>query len=79
MLNIDEGTIPGGVQETAGLDTLSHGLVGNVVISQRLDLMISEVFTNLNDSMISQSPPSPPLIRDAGSAFLPFGIYVILI
>ncbi|GAB0202055.1 hypothetical protein GRJ2_002672200 [Grus japonensis] len=40
-------TIPGGVQKTRRRGTLGHGLVDMVVSGQRLDLMISEVFSNL--------------------------------
>jgi len=32
-------------------DTSGHGLAGMVVMGWRLDLMILEVFSNLNDSM----------------------------
>lgn len=38
------------------LDT-TPGLVNKVAITQRLDLIISEVFTNLNDSVIVKSEP----------------------
>ena len=43
--------IPGGVQKPCGCGT-SHGLAGMVVLGRRLDLMILEDFSNLNDSMI---------------------------
>ena len=45
-------TIPGGVQKTCRCGTSGHGLAGVVVIGWQLDLMILEVFSNLNDSMI---------------------------
>lgn len=48
-------TIPAGVQEITGRGTKCHGLVDKVVgqvIRQRLDMMIMEVFSNLNDSVI---------------------------
>lgn len=47
----DRVTIPGGVQETSGHDTWCYGRVDRVVIGQRLDSMILEVFSNLNDSV----------------------------
>lgn len=45
-------TILGSVQETTGQDNLCHDLFDKVVIDQRLDLTILEVFSNLNDSVI---------------------------
>ena len=45
-------TIPAGVQKTCRCGISGHGLVGIVVLGGRLDLMILEVFSNLNDSMI---------------------------
>lgn len=42
----------GAVQETTGCDTQCRGLIDKMVISQRLDSMILEVFSNLNDSVI---------------------------
>jgi len=36
----------------ARYSTSGHGLVGMVVLGRWLDLMILEVFSNLNDSMI---------------------------
>jgi len=45
-------TIPGGVQKTCKFGTSGHGFVGMVVLGGWLDLMIQEVFSNLNDSMI---------------------------
>jgi len=44
--------IPGGVQKTCGWGTSRHGLAGIVVLGWRLTLMILEVFSNLNDSVI---------------------------
>jgi len=44
--------IPGGVQKLCGCGTWGHGLVGMVVFGWWLDLMILEVFSSLNDSMI---------------------------
>ena len=44
--------IPGGVQKTCRCGTLEYGLVSMVVLGGWLDLMILEVFSNLNDSMI---------------------------
>ena len=49
-------TIPGGVQKTCKYGTSGHGLAGMVVLGWWLDLMILEVFSNLNDSMILQDP-----------------------
>ena len=40
-------TIPGGVQKTCRSGTLGYGLVGMMVLGGWLDLMISEVFSNL--------------------------------
>lgn len=45
-------TIPGGVQERPGQGTQWSGLADKVVICQRLDLLILEVFYNLNVSII---------------------------
>jgi len=45
-------TVPGGVQKMSSCGTLGHGLAGMVVLDGRLDLMISEIFSNLNDSMV---------------------------
>ena len=42
----------GGVQNTGRCGTLGYGLVGMVVLAGWLDLMILEVFSSLNDSMI---------------------------
>jgi len=47
-----EVTIPGGVQKTCGWGTLGHGLGGMVVLGGWLDLMILEVFSNLNHRII---------------------------
>lgn len=47
-----EVTIPGIVQETNGRGTQCTGLIDKVVFSPRLDIMILEVFVNLNDPMI---------------------------
>jgi len=57
-------TIPGGVQKMCRSGSSGHGWAGMVVLGWRLDLMILEVFSNLNDSMILQlhtvttDPPS---------------------
>jgi len=40
-------TIPGGVQKTCRRGTSGHGWAGMVVLGWQLDLMISEVFSNL--------------------------------
>jgi len=45
-------TIPGGVQKMCRYGTSGHGLAGMVLLGGWLDLMILEVFSNLNDSMI---------------------------
>ena len=45
----------GGVQKTCGRGASGHGLAGMVVLGSRLDLVVLEVFCNLNDSMISQA------------------------
>jgi len=39
--------VPGGVQKDCRCGTLGHGLAGMVVLGWWLDLMISEVFSNL--------------------------------
>jgi len=44
--------IPGGVQKTCSCGTWGHGLAGTVVLGGWLDLMILEVFSNCNDSVI---------------------------
>jgi len=44
--------IPGGVQKACGCGTWGHGLAGVVGLGGWLDSMISEVFSNLNDSVI---------------------------
>ena len=44
--------IPGGVQKMCRYSTSGHGLAGMVVLGWWLDLMILEVFSNLNNSMI---------------------------
>ena len=41
-----------GVQKPCRYGTSGHGLAGTVVLGSQLDLMILEVFSNLNDSMI---------------------------
>ena len=46
-----EVPIPGGVQKTCRYGTSGHGLAG-VVLCGWLDLMILEVFSNFNDSVI---------------------------
>ena len=45
-------TMPGGVQKMRRRGTSGRGLVGMVVLGWQLDLMILEVFSKLNDSMI---------------------------
>jgi len=45
-------TIPGEFQKTRRCGTSGHGLAGMVVLGSRLDLMILEVFSNLNVSVI---------------------------
>jgi len=45
-------TTPGGIQKKCRCGTSGHCLASMVVLGQRLDLMILEVFSNLNDSMI---------------------------
>jgi len=47
--------IPGGVQNTCRCGTLGHGLAGLAVLGWGLDLMILEVFSNLNDSVLFYS------------------------
>lgn len=47
-----EVTIPGTVQETNGRGTQCTGLIDKLVFSPRLDMMILEVFANLNVPMI---------------------------
>ena len=49
-------TISGGVQKTRRYGTSGYGLAGTVVLGWWLDLMILEVFCNLNDSMILKPP-----------------------
>jgi len=44
-------TIPGAVQEEGTCGTEGHGFVAMVVMGWWLDLIILEVFSNLNDSM----------------------------
>lgn len=44
-------TIPAGVQERSGHGTQCQGPLDKLVFGQRLDSMISEVFSNLNDSV----------------------------
>lgn len=44
--------VPGGVQEMTGHGTRCSGLVNVVVLGQRLDLMVMEVFSILNGSTI---------------------------
>jgi len=44
--------IPGGVQKRCGCGPWGHGWAGMVGLGWRLDLMILEVFSNLNDSLI---------------------------
>lgn len=44
-------TIRGGAHETAACSTQCHGLVEKVMTSQRLELIISEVFCYLNHSV----------------------------
>ena len=51
----DGVTIPGGVQNTCSRGTWGQCFRGMVVLGWRLDLMILEVFSNLNDSMKQQN------------------------
>jgi len=44
--------IPGGIQKPCRCGTSGHGLAGVGVLGWRLDLMIFQVFSNLNDSVI---------------------------
>jgi len=44
--------IPRDIHKTCRCGTSGHGLAAVVVLGWRLDLMISQVFSNLNDSMI---------------------------
>jgi len=65
--------IPGGVQKTCRCGTSGHGLAGMVVLGGQLDLMILEVFSNLNDFMIlfyDFTPVSASLIALGSSSFL---------
>jgi len=57
--------IPGGVQKTCRYNTSGPGLAGMVVMGGWLDL-ISVVFSNLNDSMITEADERQP---DAGSGW----------
>ena len=45
-------TIPGGIQKMCRCGTSGHGLAGTGVLGWRLDLIILEVFSNINISMI---------------------------
>ena len=45
-------TIPGGVQKACRCGTSGYGLVSMVVLGGWLDLMILEIFSNLNNPMI---------------------------
>jgi len=45
-------TITGGVQKLCRCGSEGHSIVGMVVMGWQLDLMILEVFSNLNDSVI---------------------------
>jgi len=45
-------TVPGDVQKMCRYGTSGHGLAGMVVLGGWLDLMMLEVFSNLNDSRI---------------------------
>lgn len=45
-------SIPEGAQEMAGFGPQCHSLVDKLEVSQRLDSMVSEVFFNLNYSVI---------------------------
>ena len=49
-------TIPGGVQKPSGCGPLGHGLTGMAVLGWWWDLMILEVFSNLNNPMILGDP-----------------------
>jgi len=51
-------TMFGDVQKTCRHGTLGHGLVDKVVWGWQLDLLVLEVFSNLNGSMIL-CPHSP--------------------
>jgi len=44
--------IPGGVKKPCGCGTSGHGLTGMGVLGWWLNLMISEVFSNIHDSVI---------------------------
>ena len=45
-------TIPGVVQKTCRYGTSGHGLADMMVLGWRLDFMILEVFSNINESVI---------------------------
>lgn len=45
-------SIPEGAQEMTECGPQCRGLVGKVVVGQRLDSMVPEIFSNLNDSVI---------------------------
>lgn len=56
-------TVPEGAHETTGRGTWCYGLVDKVVIGQRLDLVILEIFSNLNDSVKNRFLPTPKSLR----------------
>ena len=45
-------SVPGGVQEMFGCCTEGHGLVKTLMIAERLEWMVMEVFSNLDGSVI---------------------------
>lgn len=59
--SLEEWSSIGGIQETTVCGTQCSGWVHKLGIRHRLDVMISEVFTNLSDSMITviKAIPSP--------------------
>lgn len=52
-------TLPGSAQEMSGCGIWCHGLVGKVVIGQRLDLVTSEILYKPNDYVISHTAGEP--------------------
>ena len=63
-------TIPRGAQKTHGYGTSGHGtsghsLAGMVGLGWRLDLVISEIFSNLYDPMIRQAEPTHSCLHRA--------------
>jgi len=62
--------IPGGVQKMCRCGTWGHGLAGMVVLGWWMDLLILEVFSSLNDSVIYALLVFPCFLQNWDNSFV---------